>query len=379
VAERTLPPSRWRADLWLIVGATLACYAVASALDLHESFVAWVAQYERWQLDELALALPLFAAGMAWYGVRRRREALAALHLSEQAQARVTELLARNRELAQQLIRLQESERLALARELHDELGQTCNAIRLETAFIRRCADDDRAGVLAAAARADAAAQTLYRSVREMLRRLRPANLDELGLVAALEELCQSWQVRNGMPCVFRRDGQPPEPRESCGDAIDVTLYRVAQEALNNITRHAHASVVQVLVSWDVPDEVMLIVQDDGRGLAAEGSTRGLGLLGAAERAALHGGSLVVAGKPGAGVRVCLRIPLTAAVAAEPATAHATDPVTEHATEPVAQPTVEPAAAAMATAMTSPDAGALTEPLVDPTSPVPRRSLREAA
>ncbi|HKX42849.1 MAG TPA: histidine kinase, partial [Burkholderiaceae bacterium] len=239
--------SRWRSDLWVVLAAVLACYAVSTALNLSESLIAGLMRYERWQLDELPLTGLVFAFGLAWYAMRRRRETEAALRLHAQAEARASALLAHNRELAQQLIDVQESERLALARELHDELGQRCSAILIETACLRRCAVDDRAAVLGAAARAEMAAQGLYQLVAGMLRRLRPANLDALGLVAALQELCESWEERGGIACVFHfeaiDDGLP--------ERVNIAVYRVAQEALTNVTRHAQASRVRLALARD--------------------------------------------------------------------------------------------------------------------------------
>jgi len=303
--------SRWRGDLWIVLAAALACFGVSRALNLNESLVGSLARYERWQLDELPLTGMVFAFGLAWYALRRRRETESVLRARERAEARAAELLAHNRELAQQLIAVQESERLALARELHDELGQRCSAILIETACLRRCAVDDRAALLGAAARADMAAQSLYQLVGGMLRRLRPANLDALGLVAALQELCESWEERAGVACVFHfeaMDGPLPE-------RINIALYRVAQEALTNVTRHAQASQVRLTLARDPSGHVCLTIADNGRGMDPAGATRGLGLLGAGERAAALGGELHIESAPGAGVRLTLRIPSPSAAA----------------------------------------------------------------
>lgn len=293
-------------DHWWVAAATLLTYLVGSALELHESFFRWVAGYERWQADELPLTFTVLATGLAWIAWRRRREALAELRLRVAAQARAGELLARNRELARQLIAVQESERLALARELHDELGQSCSAIRVEAAYIRLCPPENHAGVLAAAARADAAAQALYEGVRGMLRRLRPANLDTLGLVAALQELCAAWQARSGVRCICSHDGL----LEALDDTVNITLYRVAQEALTNVLQHAGAEAVRVVVARTAADEVRLSVQDDGCGIAPGAATRGLGLLGASERATALGGELQLRRAPEGGTLLTLRIPL---------------------------------------------------------------------
>jgi len=298
--------SRWRSDLWIVLAVALACYGVSLALNLNESLIGSLARYERWQLDELPLTGMVFAFGLAWYAMRRRRETEAALHAREQAEARASELLAHNRELAQQLIAVQESERLALARELHDELGQRCSAILIETACLRRCAADDRAAQLGAAARADMAAQSLYQLVGGMLRRLRPANLDALGLVAALQELCESWEERSGVACVFHFDAVD----EVLPERVNIAVYRVAQEALTNVARHAHANQVRLVLARDAAQQLCLTIADDGRGMEPARATRGLGLLGASERAAALGGELRVESAPGAGVRLSLRVPL---------------------------------------------------------------------
>jgi two-component system sensor histidine kinase UhpB len=314
----TRAASRWRSDLCIVLAAALACYAISMALELSESVVEALAHYERWQLDELPLTGMVFAFGLAWYAMRRRRETEQSLSLRAQAEAHVSELLAHNRELAQQLIAVQESERLALARELHDELGQRCSAILIETACLRRCAADDRAAVLGAAARADMAAQGLYQLLAGLLRRLRPANLDALGLVAALQELCESWEERSGVACVFHFEAM----EATLPERINIALYRVAQEALTNVVRHAHANQVRLVLARDDSSGpssgqvVCLTIADDGRGMDLARATRGLGLLGASERAAALGGELSVHSTPGAGVRLMLRIPLPVAATA---------------------------------------------------------------
>lgn len=313
------PRARWRTDLVGVAAATVLCWLLAGQLELRERTQPWLDRFERFQLDELPFAFCMLAAGLAWYALRRRRETLAELQWRKQAEGHAQALLAHNRELARQLITLQENERLALARELHDELGQSCSAIRVEMAYIRRSApmaeDRARAGVLAAAARAEAAAQGLYEGVRRLLRQLRPADLDALGLVAALQNLCAGFGERSGLPCIFSAEGladDAPLP-----DAVNIALYRVAQEALSNVLQHAAAaSHVRVVLARTEPDEVQLIVSDDGRGFDLHADTRGLGLLGAGERAAALGGTLRLSGGPGAGTTLRLRLPLHAKEAA---------------------------------------------------------------
>lgn len=318
-AERGgLGRSTWRADAWWVAATAVASYFIASAFELQETLSRQLARFERWQIDELQFVLIVLASGLAWYAVRRRRESLAQLALCEQAEERVADLLAHNRELAQQLISLQESERLALARELHDEFAQGCSAIRVETACLLHCDPGDHAGLLACAHRADAAAQSLYRLVHDMLRRLRPADLDALGLSVALQALCESWQERTGVTCSISCERAPDAVLQLLGDAVNVAIYRITQEALTNVARHARAARVRVALTLGpapgVAHELELDIQDDGQGMDLGVARRGLGLLGAVERAAVIGGEFEIRSAPGAGVRLVLRVPLPAAV-----------------------------------------------------------------
>lgn len=278
----------WRADLAWVLAVPVAVFAVSGWLEFHERLVAWFARHEAWQVDELPLTLVALSLGLVWYAWRRLRE--------------VAALLRHNRELAQQLITLQESERLALARELHDELAQHCTAIRIEATCIQRARSLEDAGV--AARRVASCAELLQVGVRRLLRRLRPAELDELGLVVALQALCSDWSSRTGTRCVFRHEGEV----RGLGDAVDTAVFRVAQEALANVIRHAHAKQVQVELA-STSHGVTLCVEDDGSGFTPTQRSRGFGLLGAAERAAALGGAFGTFSMPGQGTRVLLQLP----------------------------------------------------------------------
>lgn len=282
-----------RRDLAWVAGATLAVFVLGGLGQWREKLGAVLERYEAWQVDELPLALTVMAVGLAGMLWRRHREA--------------ARLLRQNRELARQLIGIQERERQAIARELHDELAQHCTAIRIEAAVAARCTV--LADAVAAAQRAALSAESLQQGVRRLLRRLRPADLDALGLSAALQVLCaqRAWPV-----CRFRVDGAEAA---TFGDEVDMAVYRIAQEALANALRHAHATSVQVELAV-TPHAVQLSVQDDGLGFDAQAETEGLGLLGARERAAALGGHLSVHSTPGGGTRVELRLPSPPGVAA---------------------------------------------------------------
>jgi signal transduction histidine kinase len=277
-----------RSDALWVALATAGAFFLAGRLELQERLAVLTANWEAWQMDELPTTLVVLSASLAWYAWRRRREAAA--------------LLLHNRELAQRLLQLQDQERLSIARELHDELGQHCTALRMEAAYLGRV--QEPAQVNAAARRVASSAELLHEGVRRLLRRLRPAELDELGLPAALRSLCDSWESRSCLRCTLTLPGAV----QSLGETLDTAVYRVAQEALSNAMRHAHAQHVRVTLDVQA-DHVTLSVEDDGCGIDLTRSTRGLGLLGAAERAAVLGGEFEVSGTPGAGSCVRLHIP----------------------------------------------------------------------
>jgi len=286
-AHRTGPA--WRGDLAWVLGTAAATFVLSSAFELHERLASAFARHESWQVDELPLTLVALSLGLAWYAWRRRRE--------------VAGLLAHNRELAQQLIAAQESERLALARELHDELAQHCTAIRIEATYIQRSRALYQIGE--AARRVSSSAELLQEGVRRLLHKLRPAELDALGLVAALESLCTDWSMRSGAACAFQHRG------DLCGlgEAVDTTVYRVAQEALANVVRHAEATQVQIDLA-STPAGLALSIEDNGRGFVPAAPTRGFGLRGAAERAAALGGVFDAFSAPGSGTRVRMQLPV---------------------------------------------------------------------
>jgi signal transduction histidine kinase len=332
------PPVRTRAaaDVAVVAAAAALTFVAASRLELAEAFNRWLHRYESWQADELPFVLLVLALGLAWYALRRRGEARRALRLHEQGRRQVAQLLARNRHLAQQLIGLQESERAALARELHDELGQRCTAMRIEAALVEGAVQgrglpaggDAAAEVGAAAHRIAANAQALHELVRGMLRRLRPPQLDELGLVDALQALCESWETTSGVACVLHHEGR----FDDLPDAAGVAVYRIAQEALSNVMRHARARTARVRLLRGADGALTLQVRDDGGGMPAlpQGSEfpplQGLGLLGASERAAVLGGTLHVDSWPWEGTTLTLQLPAGAGRAAAPPAEAAAEP-----------------------------------------------------
>jgi two-component system sensor histidine kinase UhpB len=203
------------------------------------------------------------------------------------------------RESARRALAAQESERLRVARELHDELGQTLTAAALR-------AESAAAGQGSAQAALGEIAESLQRSVgevRRIARELRPEALDDLGLPGALLALCGRFS-ENGGPWI---DREIAADLPAVGAEGDLVIYRVAQEALTNAIRHSGATHVSLMLRGE-GDRVVLRVRDDGRGLAG-GAGEGSGIAGMRERAMLAGAALELAPAPGGGCEVRLSLP----------------------------------------------------------------------
>ncbi len=208
------------------------------------------------------------------------------------------------RRLSGSIMTKQEQERSALARELHDELGQALTALRMDSVWLRRRME---AADAKAAERADSMSRLIDNTideVRTMSIRLRPSVLDDLGLIDALEWLAQDFENRSETSCLFRH-GEIPELEEK----IATTAYRITQEALTNVARHAGAS--EVRVSLNCSDGLLeLRIRDNGRGFDTDrmDQVEGLGLAGMRERASLLGGKVEIVSFPRQGTEVVFRV-----------------------------------------------------------------------
>ena len=214
---------------------------------------------------------------------------------------------AAQQQLARQLIAVQEEERHTLARELHDEMGQTLtaigvtagylerNAARLEAPRIVECAEDLRRDV-----------RTSGEQLRAMLKRLRPHGLDALGLASALRELVTSWQQReSGIAFELEMPAELPV----LGEAAALVAYRVVQEGLTNVVRHSGARHCRIRIEL-AENALQVSVEDDGKGLSEAGPARRGGLLGMAERLDMAGGSLNIENNASVGLHLQARLPL---------------------------------------------------------------------
>lgn len=206
--------------------------------------------------------------------------------------------------LTQRSLAIQEDERRRLAHELHDEMGQSITAIKALAVSIRERADD----VLAArAVTIIDASSAVYDRVRQMMTRLHPVIVDELGVVSALEKMIDDWNSHHDdCFCKFRAEGDfsqlPAEHR--------IALYRIVQEALTNVARHAAADEVSVKLNLRAGGEINMRITDNGRGMDLRSVRRGLGMLGMRERARAIHGELLISSEPGQGTSIDLKVPI---------------------------------------------------------------------
>ena len=224
----------------------------------------------------------------------------------------IQRLLDENRQLNRRLIAQQEEEYRRLARELHDEVGQSVAAIKTEVALLPPLPDLQR-GTRAIGVEAD----RIYDTMHEIVRRLRPGALDDLGLVAAIENHVADWQRRR--PTVACRVDVAGR-FDDLDEPVKVTVYRLVQECLTNVVRHAAATEVSITLTREpAPADghsrggVKLAVRDNGRGMDVsrirERSGR-YGLLGMRERVEGLGGRLVIESGPGQGFRLIAGVPV---------------------------------------------------------------------
>jgi signal transduction histidine kinase len=207
-------------------------------------------------------------------------------------------------------ISAQEEERTRIARELHDETGQALSAILLGLRNLEHAETVAQARALAHRLR-DLTSQAV-RDVGRLARGLRPSTLDDLGLLPALQRYGEELGASHDLTVRITGDARARFPVD-----VETTLYRIVQEALTNVARHARAQSADVIIRRE-QGVVQVIVRDDGAGfdvdsaLEAGGVRRALGLMGMRERASLLGGSSVISSRPGAGTTITIELPVAA-------------------------------------------------------------------
>ena len=311
----------------VLVALTLFAASLAAGLDLD-------VEEQRWQFAILAMAIVLCLCTNLWMLQRRFRplerliESIESIDPSEPSPLelgrrdpveeidrlshsfkRLLERIEDERRRSGQLaMRAQEEERRRLARDLHDEVNQALTAILLRLEALAQESPPERGPEVAELKR------LVNQAMEELLnlaRQLRPSALDDHGLLPAVEAQLKRFSARTGIEVRLHAAGDPNELPE----VLQTAIYRVAQEALTNVGRHAGATVVEVDLEA-AGGEAQLRIRDDGAGFdpgaipraGTQGPGAGLGLSGMAERARLVGGDLDVRSAPGGGTSVTLRV-----------------------------------------------------------------------
>ncbi|MGF1723893.1 signal transduction histidine-protein kinase/phosphatase UhpB [Photobacterium nomapromontoriensis] len=218
-------------------------------------------------------------------GIQRQRELNQQLRLQ----------LSRNHSLSRQLIRAEESVRREIARELHDEIGQNITAIRTQASIIQRV---EMSSVGAnCAGMIEMLSLNIYDTTKGLLTRLRPKSLDDMGLVASIEQLIRDLECESqGISAQIQWQCTAWQP-DILSDTLSVTLYRICQEAVNNVVKYANASHLDIVFALE-KESVILQIDDDGQGFQAEQvmqkSSKGFGLKGMQERVEALGGSISI-------------------------------------------------------------------------------------
>ena len=221
---------------------------------------------------------------------------------------RAEQALRRSREEIKELAlaanTLREQEKRRIARELHDELGQALTALKIDVGWLRGHLEGAPAGVQDKLASMQVLLDGTVAATRRISADLRPLVLDDLGLAAAADWLAQNFTARTGVPCELAMS-----PDLELADPHATTVFRVLQESLTNVAKHAGATQVEVTLE-KAGDEVLLTVRDNGRGFstAAPRNPASYGLLGLRERAVLLGSEVRIESVPGQGTCVEMRL-----------------------------------------------------------------------
>jgi two-component system sensor histidine kinase UhpB len=297
------------AEVWSDVGLTLSVLTIFCALVL--AFVYWILSSAIRPLQDLTAAF----ARVGGRDYRERVNERGPLELVRLYQGfnQMVERLAhteqQNKRLQEQLATVQDEERADLARNLHDEIGPLLFAADVDAVAIGQLAQagnhpqiPERVGIIRQAI------SQMQRHVRDILGRLRPAVLLDVGLAHAIDNLVSFWRAHRPN-LKFHVD----VPEEGFGEVLDATVYRIVQESVSNAVRHGTASTIEIAVKTDGDGSLGICIVDDGGGLKSDGRPGGVGIIGMQERVATLGGTLEVKDRPdGCGVVVSARIPVRA-------------------------------------------------------------------
>lgn len=280
--------------------------ALHDACDWHwQGRVLTAGGEQRW-LDIKATARRLDDGAPVWDGIAWDISA------NKRAELALGESRAELRELSAHLESVREEEKAHIAREVHDELGQVLTGLKLETSMAELSYAGLDPGLRERLGNMKRQIAHLFQLVRDVATALRPPILDA-GLASAIEWQARRFEARTQIPCLV----EVPEQLPALSDAKATGLFRILQEALTNITRHAEAQSVALQLTVE-DGQLCLSISDDGRGFAVDGTRpRSFGLVGMHERALMMSGSLQIDSRPGEGTTLTVRVPLDPAPPAQ--------------------------------------------------------------
>jgi signal transduction histidine kinase len=227
----------------------------------------------------------------------------------DRAEGEIRDSREQLRNLSAHLQSVREEERTRMAREIHDELGQSLTALKMDVSWLNRRFLEKDASFNSKLASMEEVIDRTIQTVQKLSGELRPGILDDLGLAAAIEWQAEEFQNRTGIECEIS-----PGPEELVLNRDQsTTLFRIFQETLTNVIRHARATKVEVRLK-EQNDSIVLQVKDNGRGIteAEISNSKSFGLIGMRERVDFIGGEVKIAGSPGEGTRITVTLPLTA-------------------------------------------------------------------
>ena len=254
---------------------------------------------ERIEKGDYRLRLPKFTS-MEFSRISERFNHLAAVLLQNREE---------NRRLTRQSLEIQEEERRRLAQELHDELGQSLSAIKAIATSMEQSGAETAQTVVESAGIIKTIADDMYGVARGMIHQLRPAVLDELGLVPAVQQLVDEWNSAHADTfCHLDIKGDYSTP----ADVVKINIYRTIQESLTNVARHAGAKNVYISLAYSQPngDKLVLEISDDGCGFDQNKTRKGMGLSGIQERVDSMGGEFHLATGLHEGVNITIILPV---------------------------------------------------------------------
>lgn len=290
-------------DVAFALAVSLVALSVLIGFDIGERYILIAFYSNQWWLYELPPMLFVAYFAFAWFALRRWYESRLETATRIQAEKTITQLLEEKQQLLRHSFEAQEEEKRSLARELHDELGQYLHAARTEVAALKLLTTNHF--VADHADNIERSITHVQLMARNVIRRLRPSALDELGLSAALEQLVHRQSETSNLSCTL----DISRKLDHVTGSLAINAYRIAQESLTNIVRHASASHVVFTAKLE-QRQVLLAISDNGQGFP-ESLNTGFGLTGIRERVEGLGGNLNIHSEQGKGVQITVSLPLT--------------------------------------------------------------------